>query len=71
MNIGSKQVFESSSKIFVEKGERDFIHARWEIDELGFLICSNCGFDRAGIPIVWKFFYCPICGAKMDLEGDK
>lgn len=27
--------------------------------------CSNCGFDTGA----WSFNYCPMCGAKMEVEN--
>ena len=41
-------------------------HGKWiEKEKDGFLHCSNCGYVRIGIPIMFNFEYCPKCGAKM------
>ena len=46
-------------------------NGRWEQDKLGTFLCSNChsGFKEQptcmGRPM---FEYCPICGAKMEVE---
>ena len=45
------------------------LHGKWiEKEKDGFLHCSNCGYVRIGIPIMFNFEYCPKCGAKMDGE---
>ena len=41
-------------------------HGRWEINELGYLVCTHCAWIRYGIPLVEHYPYCPNCGAKMD-----
>lgn len=41
-------------------------HGRWEVNELGYLMCSNCAWVRYGIPLVEHYPYCPNCGARMD-----
>lgn len=43
-------------------------HGRWEVNELGYLVCTHCAWVRYGIPLVEHYPYCPNCGAKMDLE---
>ena len=41
-------------------------HARWEVNELGYLVCTHCGWVRYGIPLVEHYPYCPSCGFRMD-----
>ena len=57
-------------KAFNEKGKKDAVrHGKWiEKEKDGFLHCSNCGYVRIGIPIMFNFEYCPKCGTKMDGE---
>lgn len=46
-------------------------HARWEKhngDEY-HMYCSNCGNPSATITNYTWYSFCPVCGAKMDLEG--
>ena len=40
-------------------------HGRWEVNELGYLCCTACGWVRYGIPLVEHYQYCPHCGADM------
>lgn len=53
---------------------RPNIHARWESDGHGHIICSAC--KEANVS-TWKSRFCPMCGARMDAEvepnkkGDK
>ena len=49
-------------------------HRRW-VKQRGVDTCPECGgvrpFDvQADVIEYWPCNYCPICGAKMDLEGD-
>ena len=51
------------------------VHGRWEPDGKGWMeVCSNCGFNwwdgcqECGVRPS-NTFYCPNCGAKMDLEA--
>lgn len=41
---------------------------RWEINDLGYLVCTNCSWVRYGIPLVEHFKHCPNCGA--DMRGE-
>lgn len=41
-------------------------HARWEVNESGYLVCTHCGWVRYGIPLVEHYPYCPSCGFSMD-----
>ena len=41
-------------------------HGRWEVNELGYLVCTHCGWVRYGIPLVEHYPYCPSCGCSMD-----
>ena len=48
------------------------VHGRWLENvsfESGFWVCSNCGFVSEAIAAHKLYNYCPVCGAKMDLEG--
>ena len=45
-------------------------HARWEVNEFGYLVCTNCGWIRYGIPLFEYYPHCPNCGAKMDGGAD-
>ena len=52
----------------------EVVHAKWEHSpEIGDEVCSNCGFEwwdgcqECGVRPS-NIFYCPNCGAKMDLE---
>ena len=42
---------------------RENIHARWESDGHGHIICSAC--KEANVS-TWKSRFCPMCGARMD-----
>ena len=42
---------------------RPNIHARWESDGHGHIICSAC--KEANVS-TWKSRFCPMCGARMD-----
>lgn len=49
------------------------IHAKWQVedDDRGWIkhICTSCGYTKrtdVHVSLDWK--YCPMCGAKMDLE---
>lgn len=44
-------------------------HGRWKVNELGYLVCTNCAWVRYGIPLVEHFTYCPNCGVKLDKEA--
>lgn len=58
------------------------VHAKWEKSEdfllkmldLHAIKCSSCGeegyFDEEGDVVAMHYNYCPICGARMDLESD-
>ena len=48
------------------------VHAKWiesENFDSGFWICSNCSFVSEAIAAHKLYNYCPVCGAKCDLEG--
>lgn len=48
------------------------VHGRWLESvsfESGFWVCSNCGFVSEAIAAHKLYNYCPVCRAKMDLEG--
>lgn len=50
------------------------VHGRWiesKSFEIGFWVCSNCGFVSEATAAPKLYNYCPNCGAKMDLEDDK
>lgn len=42
---------------------RPNIHARWESDGHGHIICSAC---KGANVSTWKSRFCPMCGARMD-----
>lgn len=42
---------------------RENIHARWESDGHGHIICTAC--KEANVS-TWKSRFCPMCGARMD-----
>lgn len=42
---------------------RENIHARWESDGYGHIVCSAC--KEANVS-TWKSRFCPMCGARMD-----
>lgn len=50
--------------------ERPVRHGRWENGH-----CTRCGEDVAGRLDIWtnvqRFSFCPFCGARMDLEGNR
>ena len=48
---------------------RPNIHARWESDGHGHIICSAC--KEANVS-TWKSRFCPMCGANMsEPKGEK
>ena len=73
--IGTDNVKEWKSRVMVcERNshwgrlyyESDTRHGRWIDSPIGTIECSECGH---GYNLVGMFvFYCPHCGAKMDLE---
>lgn len=42
---------------------RENIHARWESDGHGHIICTAC---KGANVSTWKSRFCPMCGARMD-----
>lgn len=70
---------EQAYKNGYEQGKKDAVkHGRWELysndDTLGCsYFCSLCGanYDEEFFEENMPFRFCPICGAKMDLEGEK
>ena len=37
----------------------------WVENKRGFLECTECKFERIGIPLVHRLNFCPNCGADM------
>lgn len=47
----------------------EVVHGRWEEYQIPHIkCCSECDY---GTGVECNFNYCPNCGAKMDLEGEK
>lgn len=42
----------------------------WVINERGFAECTECKFERIGIPLVHRLNFCPNCGCKMVGDAD-
>lgn len=63
-----RDAIEQAYKNGYEAGKRDaVVHGRWIPPEHPKILptCSICGCPG----LIFTYNYCPICGAKIDLEG--